>query len=229
MLVRAEASATAIVECEAVFDAVLWDFGGVITDSPFDAFRRYEAEHGLPDGFIRGVNTHSPDDNAWARFERNEIDADAFDGAFATESERLGHRVPGADVIALLNGAVRPSMVRLLDDVIAAGYRTACLTNNVIGAHMASADVSPTDPVSAVMRRFHLIVESSKIGRRKPEPEFYLYACAQLDVTPDRCVFLDDLGINLKSARDLGITTIKVTSAEQAEADLRTLLDVHRN
>lgn len=207
-----------------MFDAVLWDFGGVITDSPFDAFRRYEAEHGLPDGFIRGVNTQSPDHNAWARFERNEIDAATFDEAFAAESAALGHRVPGADVIALLNGAVRPSMVRLLDDVIAAGYRTACLTNNVIGARMPSADVAPTDPVSAVMARFDLIVESSKIGKRKPEPDFYRYACDRLGVVPERCVFLDDLGINLKSARDLGITTIKVTSAEQAEAELRALL-----
>src|SRR5690606_11987598 len=58
--------------------AILWDFGGVITESPFDAFARHERETGLPDGFLRGLNTRNPDSNAWARFERSEVDLDAF-------------------------------------------------------------------------------------------------------------------------------------------------------
>ena len=58
--------------------AVLFDFGGVILTSPFEAFARYEAANGLPDGFLRAINARNPDDNAWARLERNEVDMAGF-------------------------------------------------------------------------------------------------------------------------------------------------------
>lgn len=193
--------------------AVLWDFGGVILSSPFEAFNRYEERSGLPANFIRSVNATDPHSNAWARLERSELNAEEFDLAFAEESERLGHRVPGVDVLSLLSGEVRPEMVAALDAVIAAGFRTACLTNNVVGG-------DPRPDVADVMRRFHLVLESSKVGVRKPEPRFYELACELLDVEPPHCVFLDDLGINLKPAAAMGMTTIKVVDPESALADL---------
>lgn len=201
--------------------AVLWDFGGVILSSPFDAFNGYEAEHGLPTDFIRSVNTHHPDENAWALLERNDIDPTAFDALFATESEALGHRIPGADILALLSGSVRPEMVAALDAVIAAGYRTACLTNNVV-----SDDTGRTKrpDVAAVMEKFDEVVESSKVGVRKPEPRFYEIACELLGVEPSGCVFLDDLGINLKPARAMGMQTIKVGRPGPAIAELSEVL-----
>src|SRR4249919_239316 len=165
--------------------AVLWDFGGVILTSPFEAFRRYEVEHGLPVDHIRNVNTTNPHSNAWALLERNEIAAAEFDSLFATESEALGHRVPGADVLSLLGGDVRPEMVAMLDRVKAAGYRTACLTNNVIGSDgRGTAGDDRAARISAIMDRFDVIVESSKVGVRKPEPRFYEIACRLLDVQP---------------------------------------------
>ena len=112
--------------------AVFWDFGGVILTSPFEAFNRYERDNDLPHDFIRGINASNPDTNAWARLERNDITPEQFDEAFADESARRGHRVPGADVLALLSGDVRPDMVVALDRVIGAGLVTACLTNNVV-------------------------------------------------------------------------------------------------
>ena len=196
--------------------AVFWDFGGVILTSPFEAFNEYERAHGLPADFIRSVNAADPDDNAWARVERQEITAEEFDVAFAEESERRGHRVPGADVLALLGGAVRPDMVEALDRVIDAGLVTACLTNNVAG--------DPRLDVADVMERFHHVVESSKVGCRKPEPAFYEHACAVAEVAPDQVVFLDDLGINLKPAAAMGMTTIKVITPGQAIADLENAL-----
>jgi len=204
-----------------VIRAVLWDFGGVILSSPFEAFRRYEAEHEIPLDFIRGVNATNPDLNAWARLERAELDHDGFDRAFAEESKELGHEVPGADVLALLAGDVRPEMVKALDGVIAAGYRTACLTNNVV-----RRDEEPTErpDVAAVMAKFDVVVESSKVGIRKPELGFYRRACELLDVEPAACVFLDDLGINLKPAREMGMTTIKVDAPDQAIAELEDVL-----
>jgi putative hydrolase of the HAD superfamily len=201
-----------------VIRAVFWDFGGVILTSPFDAFNEYEQANGLPADFIRGVNTRDPDTNAWARFERREMSASEFDAAFAAESEALGHRVPGADVIGMLSGGVRPEMVRALDGVIAAGYLTACLTNNV------ESDSRPE--VDAVMARFDHVIESSKVGCRKPELAFYELACATTGVDPIEVVFLDDLGINLKPAKAMGMTTIKVVDPEQAVADLERALDI---
>jgi len=198
--------------------AVFWDFGGVIIGSPFETFNRYEADRGLPADFIRSVNAVDPLHNAWARIERNDITAAEFDVAFAEESERLGHRVPGADVLGLLQGAVRPEMVVALDRVIAAGFVTACLTNNIVSDDRAE--------VRPIMARFDHVVESSKVGCRKPEPRFYRQACEIAQVGPAAVVFLDDLGINLKPARQLGMTTIKVTSADQAITDLEGVLGI---
>lgn len=205
------------------YTAVLWDFGGVILSSPFEAFNRYEAERGLPTDFIRTVNATDPHTNAWARLERSEVSPAEFDAVFAAESEALGHRIPGADVLGLLHGDIRPEMVDLLDRVKAAGYRTACLTNNVV------SDGPPSErsvALEAVMSRFDVIVESSKVGVRKPEPRFYEIACELLDVQPAECVFLDDLGINLKPAAAMGMTTIKVLGAAQAIADLERVLEL---
>jgi putative hydrolase of the HAD superfamily len=213
-----------IVESPPVIRAVLWDFGGVILSSPFEAFRRYEAEHTIPLDFIRGVNATNPDRNAWARLERAELDHEGFDAAFAEESRALGHEVPGADVLALLAGDVRAEMVAALDAVVAAGYRTACLTNNVV-----SRDGDPEagrPDVDAVMARFDVVVESSKLGIRKPEPVFYARACELLGVEPAECVFLDDLGINLKPAKEMGMTTIKVGDPADAIGELEQVLGI---
>lgn len=206
---------------ESPISAVLWDFGGVILSSPFEAFNHYERNHHLPPDFIRGVNATNPHDNAWARLERSDITAAEFDVEFAAESEALGHRVPGADVLALLSGEVRPEMLRALDRVIDAGYRTACLTNNVSGEH-ASSERGET--IAGIMARFDHVVESSKVGCRKPEPRFYEIACELLGVTPTECVFLDDLGINLKPAAAMGMRTIKVLAADLAIAELSAIL-----
>jgi len=205
--------------------AVLWDFGGVILSSPFEAFRRYEVEHGLPTDFVRSVNANNPHDNAWAMLERSEIGASEFDRQFADESAALGHRVPGADILALLAGEIRPEMVALLDRVKAAGYKVACLTNNVVSGDPAATQLSArATELADVMARFDEVIESSKVGVRKPERRFYEIACERLGVHPDDCVFLDDLGVNLKPAAQMGMTTIKVTSAEQAIEELTHLL-----
>ena len=199
--------------------AVLWDFGGVILSSPFEAFNRYEADNGLPADFIRSVNATNPDTNAWALLERNDVTPEEFDVRFADESEALGHRIPGADVLGLLSGEIRPEMVTALDRVIRAGYRTACLTNNVVGGEQRM-------DVGDVMVMFDHVVESSKVGCRKPEPRFYEIACELVGVDPSECVFLDDLGINLKPAKAMGMTTIKVGAAEPAITELEGVLGI---
>ena len=208
------------------FQAVIWDFGGVITSSPFEAFNRYEAAKGLPKNFIRSINSTNPDDNAWALFERSEIDAAQFDTAFLQEAEARGHSVRGADVLALLAGDVRPEMVAVLDRLKADGYRIACITNNVktgSGAGMAR-NVEKAEEIQQVLARFEHVIESSVVGVRKPDPAIYLMACDKLGVEPRDCIFLDDLGINLKPARALGMATIKVAAAAPAIEELASLL-----
>ena len=205
--------------------AVLWDFGGVILTSPFEAFQRYEIEHDLPTDFIRRVNATNPHDNAWALLERNEVSTEQFDALFVAESAALGHRVPGVDILGLLGGEVRPEMVAMLDRVKAAGYRVACLTNNVTGGDgRDAAGNARAELIATIMGRFDVVVESSKVGVRKPERRFYEIACELLGVQAEECIFLDDLGVNLKPAAAMGMTTIKVTSGAQAITDLAAAL-----
>ena len=206
--------------------AVIWDFGGVITSSPFDAFNRYEADHGLPHNFIRGVNARKPDSNAWAMLERDEIDAAGFDVMFAAEATVLGQDVRGAAVLALLSGDVRPAMVAALDACRATGYRLGCITNNAKvgqGAGMTS-DPAKTAAVAAILARFDHVIESSKVGIRKPDPRIYLRMCETLAVAPGDCVYLDDLGVNCKPAAMLGMSAIKVFGEAQALAELGSIL-----
>lgn len=204
--------------------AVLWDFGGVILSSPFDAFASYEREVGLPEGFLRKVNATNPDDNAWAKLERSEVGLAEFARLFEEEAAALGGTVSGDRVLGLLNGEIRPEMVAALVRVRNAGYRTACLTNNILGTSGGPAERQRH--VEEVMGLFDAVVESSKVGIRKPEPQFYEIACATLGVQPAQCVFLDDLGVNLKPARAMGMTTIKVVTPDQALADLEAVLDL---
>ena len=208
------------------FKAVIFDFGGVITSSPFEAFNRLEDERGLPQDFVRKVNSANPHDNAWAKFERAEIDARLFDVLFEAEAEALGHPLEGRAVLAVLSGAIRPAMVTALDQLAAAGYRLACITNNVPSGHGAGMARSgdAKDAYEQVFARFEAVIESSKAGVRKPDPRIYQLMCGQLGLAPADCVYLDDLGINCKPAAQLGMAAIKVTSGEQALAELSALL-----
>ena len=210
------------------FKAVVFDFGGVITASPFEAFNRLEEERGLPADFIRRVNAANPHSNAWAQFERAEIDARRFDVLFEAEAEALGHRLEGRAVLAVLSGAIRPEMVRALDQLGSAGYRLACITNNVPSGHGAGMARSgdAKDAYEQVFARFEHVIESSKAGVRKPDPRIYLMMCEHLGLAPADCVYLDDLGINCKPAAALGMHAIKVTSGSQALADLSVLVGI---
>ncbi|MEM6626570.1 MAG: HAD-IA family hydrolase [Pseudomonadota bacterium] len=205
----------------AQFEAVIWDFGGVLTTSPFEAFNRYEAERGLPTDFIRGVNAINPDENAWAKLERSEVDAQTFDKFFAEEARVQGHDVPGKDVLGLLSGDLRPPVIDALK-ACKERFKVGCITNNAPvgkGASMTDDDAKARD-VARVFKLFDHVIESSKIGLRKPDPRIYALMCEGLDVEASACVYIDDLGINLKPARQMGMTTIKAVSEAQLLADL---------
>ena len=208
------------------YRAVIFDFGGVVTSSPFEAFNRLEHERGLPRDLIRRVNAADPDSNAWARFERAEIDAATFDRLFAQEAARLGHELNGADVLAVLAGDMRPRMVAAIDRLKREGYALGCITNNVPsgeGPGMAVTSKRAAE-IAAVLARFDQVLESSKVGVRKPDPRIYAMMTDALGVAAAECVYLDDLGINCKPAAAMGMAAIKVSTEEQALADLERVL-----
>lgn len=203
-----------------MIEAVIWDFGGVFTSSPFEAFARYERERGIPVGTIRKINSTNHEHNAWAQFEQSKVDIDGFDKLFAAEAKALGHDIPGRDVLPLLAGDFRPDVIEALRRVKAAKLKTGCITNNMphnaAGGTAAGRSLYSKD----IMAMFDVVIESAKIGIRKPNPKIYELMCEQLGVTPPVCVFLDDLGGNLKPAKAMGMTTIKVESGPQAIAEL---------
>ena len=202
------------------FRAVLFDLGGVVFDSPLDGFARYEQEIGLPANFIRTLNSTNSDNNAWARFERGELARAAFVEAFEAEALEAGHPLDGLRVLETLKGDVRPVMVQALRRLKETDVRTAAVTNNV--APMASGERD----VSELMTLFDVVIESSVVGVRKPEEAFYKLALDALDVSAEECVYLDDLGVNLKPARAMGMTTIKVVDADVAVAELERRLEL---
>ena len=199
--------------------AALFDFGGVILSSPFEAFNSYELEAGLPHNTIRLLNSTNPDSNAWARFERGELDASGFVEVFQAEAADAGFEVDATRILEGLRGSIRPEMVKAVEEC---GRRlsTAMLTNNFRDPAMAEPDPA----IAAIYGMFDHVIESSVVGVRKPEPEFYRIACDAVGVGPEECVFLDDLGVNLKPARAMGMATIKVTDPALAISELEAVV-----
>ena len=205
-------------------EGILWDFGGVFTSSPFENFNRLEESHGAPKDFIRQINSTNPDNNAWAKFESNSVTLEEFDDLFAQESRHQGFEIKGKDVIKVLSGSLRPRMVEVLK-FCKQQFKVGCITNNVKAGKGPSMTQNneKADQVAAVMELFDSVIQSSVVGLRKPNPKIYQLACEKLETEPSKCAFLDDLGINLKPAKLLGMQTIKVLSEEQAIRDLSAI------
>lgn len=208
-----------------MIDAVLFDFGGVVIDSPFEAFAQVEHRCGVPVGTVRRINSADPDTNAWAQLERGEITPDRFVELFGDEARSLGTTMDGHRLLEALRalpatrGDARPAMLTRIEELRAAGIRVGLLTNNI-------APMDGADGTRWVFDTFDRVLESCRLGVRKPEPRVYELACAALDAAPQRTVLLDDLGINLKPARVLGLQTIKVVDPDDALAELTKIMDV---
>ena len=201
------------------YKAIIWDFGGVITSSPFEAFNQFEEANSLPKDIIRTINSENPDMNAWAQFESNSITIGQFNDLFLKEAKAKGFDIKGRDIIKLLKGSIRENMVSFLRE-LKSDFKLGCITNNVKSSSQENTD----NETEEVMSIFDHVIESSIVGIRKPNPEIYMMSCDALNVSPDQCIYLDDLGINLKPARELGMTTIKVIQPEDAIQEVRNLL-----
>ena len=209
------------------FSSIFWDFGGVITSSPFEAFNSFEEDNDIPKDFIRKVNSTNPYENAWAQLEQSKISLKEFDSLFAKESKKLGREIQGREVLSLLQGDIRPKIVQAIKKFKSLGFLQAFLTNNF---DSEDRDISALDDKNEerleIMQLFDFIIESKKVGVRKPNNEFYELALSETKVTPEKTIFLDDLGINLKPAKKLNISTIKVFSEDQALSELSNLTGI---
>ncbi len=198
-----------------MIEAVLFDLGGVIVAGPWEVFAAYERAAGLPAGSIRQINAANPDSNAWAQMERGEIGLEEFAPVFEGEAAELGFRVDGMALLAGMREELHPAAVEAVRRC-SERLKTGLLTNN--WTPLQSSGQSPE--LAEALGWFDVVVESSVVGVRKPDPAFYTLACDALDVDPPACVFLDDLGVNLKPARAMGMTTIKVVDVDDALAEL---------
>lgn len=207
--------------------AVILDLGGVVLPSPFAAFRAYERRHGVPYRFVSEVIVRGGEHGAWARFERGELGLEEFAVAFETECKAAGGRVTVADLLAAMAADAsgpHPEMATAIRRRRAVRLRTGALTNNWIGADRPSALRGDSPLAAQLVGLFDAIVESARVGLRKPDPRIYRLACEELGVAPHEAVFLDDLRANLKPARAMGMTTIKVDDPLTAAAQLGAVL-----
>jgi len=204
--------------------AVVFDIGGVVQDSPLHAIARYERERGLSPNAINRVVVAAGEEGAWARLERGELTVQTFCGPFEADCRAHGIAVDGRVLMARIAGASvpRPLMLEAIRRLRAAGLRVAALTNNWV-AETPAAAASETVK-SRLAAHFDVFVESAVVGLRKPDPRIYALVCDKLGVEPARVAFLDDIGRNLKPARELGMATIKVDDPEQALRELGALL-----
>jgi putative hydrolase of the HAD superfamily len=203
---------------DPAIEAVLFDYGGVLSTSPFEAFAEHERQRSLPEGFIRSLNATNADDNAWARLERNEIDFDHFCDVFEAEARAAGGQVDARSLFASFSGAIRPQMVQAVRRC-SEHFKTGLLTNNFVTGVTSGGG-------NEVLDLFDAVIESSVVGVRKPDPRFYQLACQALAIEPRAAVFLDDLGMNLKPARQLGMRTIKVIDPTEALIELEEIVGI---
>ncbi len=202
------------------YEAVVFDLGGVVFPSPLDVFRAYERDRGLPHRFLSEVVLADPEHGAWSRLERGELNFDEFCDAFDAECAAHGGTVSARELMDAVRVGLdaRPEMVTAIGAIRRRGLKTAALTNNGADDPARTNRASPTDDW------FDVMVESAVEGLRKPDPRIYALVCERLDVSPSATVFLDDLGANLKPARELGMTTIKVAEPEAALTELESVL-----
>lgn len=201
--------------------AVIFDLGGVVLDSPMEIFAAFEKQHGLSKNFLNRLIVDSGQHGAWARLERGELTLDEFSAAFDKEIRDAGADISSRALMAAVTdfANVRPEMIQAVQRLRKAGYLVAALTNNWL------LDDGATSTGMAVLKaEFDVFVESSRAGVAKPDPKIYEMVLRELGVSAQEAVFLDDIGRNLKPARQMGMTTIKVTAVESALAELEQVL-----
>jgi len=208
--------------------AVVFDIGGVVQDSPLYVIARYERELGLEANAINRVVVAAGEQGAWARLERGELTIQSFCAPFEADCRAQGIEVDARHLMAKISEASvpRPRMLEAIRRIRADGRRVAALTNNWVTGAPGSGSLGNDTTRSRLDPHFDVFVESAVVGLRKPDPRIYTLVCEKLGVPPACVAFLDDIGRNLKPARELGMATIKVDDPDQALRELGALLEL---
>ena len=206
------------------YRAVIFDLGGVVLGSPLHAIARYERHLGIPRDFINHVVVRTAPDGAWSRLERGELSMEEFFPAFESDCQAAGHRISARTMMDRMaeEATPRASMLTAIERIRERGLSVAALTNNWVGFEDNAGGREEGDQLLRSL--FDVFVESSVEGLQKPDPRIYRLACERLGVEPRRAIFLDDIGRNLKPARELGLATIKVVTPASALSELEELL-----
>jgi len=204
---------------------IIFDFGGVITNSPIEGFKLLEEKHGYDNGIITNINMNNPDNNAWAKSERGEIDINTFLEEFEKEALAIGQKINAKEILQQLYGSLRENMINKIKLLsVSKKYKLICLTNVLKGVDIFTPE-ERVKSVNRIMSYFDIIYESYKLNMRKPETRIYQYILNEINIKPEETVFLDDLGMNLKPALQLGINTIKVVDPNDAINELDKILE----
>ncbi len=207
---------------KSIIKVILWDFGGVLTNSPIQNFYKYEKKNNILPGTLININNHNKYNNAWARLEKNEIDKEEFAKLFLKESKELKikDKLDIEKILECLDVELNHEMVEVF-----LKYKNkipcACLTNNIPENINNKASIT----FKKFKKNFSHVFESSKIGLRKPEEKIYKYVIEKLNVRPENILFMDDLGVNLKPARTLGFKTYKVVNTKDTKIFLKNFLE----
>ena len=201
------------------YKAVLFDLGGVVLGSPLHAIARYERKRGVPAGFVNRVVLSSGSRGAWSCLERGDLSLQEFHTAFDAECSAAGQAIDARALMERVQMASepRPLMLEAIRRIRARGLSTGAITNNWVSEGEGTRELRPN---------FDAFVESCVTGVRKPDPRIYRIACEGLGIDPAQAVFLDDIGANLKPARALGMTTIKVDDPVIALRELGSALEL---
>lgn len=195
----------------AAIRAVLFDFGGVFTPSPFDGARNYGARIGADPQRVLDLvfgPYHEDTDHPWHRLERGETSLLDARNAILALGEREGIAADPFELFASMANSPRgthDAMLERAHALVARGYRTALVTNNIVEFRDSWRKMLPADAL------FQVIVDSSEVRMRKPNPAIFQHTLARLgDVAPEECLFLDDALSNVEAARRLGIRGVVV-------------------
>ena len=197
---------------------ILWDYGGVLSESPIKNFQKFENTNNYNLNTIVKINSNNKYENAWAKLEKNEISIEEFAILFKQEAKKFGiENIDTSKLLKCLDVKLNVKMVEFLK-YTSKFYTCVCLTNNfkkIFTSHFEN-----------LKNNFSLIIESSKIGLRKPEKQIYMHVLKVLKVSAKEILFIDDLGINLKPARELGFHTYKFTDTDKTISYLKNMLKI---
>ena len=205
------------------FDAVVFDFGGVIISPITEKIERLAERNGTDVRTLLGVlmgPPHDTEDHPWHRAERGELPVAAMQGLLDPWAAAAGVTLRGDEMAVMMDSSYRfnDQVVERIGRLHHQGYRTALLTNSVVEFRPAL----DRDLIGKGL--FDVVIDSSEVGLRKPDPRIFTATTDRLGLAPDRILYLDDFVWNVEGARLAGWRVIHVTDPTAALVELDAVL-----